>query len=186
MNAREQEESDRLSADPEPRAREVVSSEGAPIFDVAARWETALTPQVALSLPLYVATTMPSHLDPADWGAGFLAVHERELPPQLFADLREVTPQALLRDLHRPVEEFRATPLELEGTRLVGRWTEGVEDLKKAKERQVLPLIESSLFDVQAEQVRRRALVEEDWKPLLDDEAPRKSIQLYPNEREDE
>src|SRR5258708_7893443 len=43
------------------------------------------------------------HVEPEAWGAGYLAVHERELPPELYADLRELSPQALLRDLHRPV-----------------------------------------------------------------------------------
>jgi len=54
------------------------------------------------------------HLDPVAWGAGFLQVHERELPPELFADLREKTPQATLRDLYRPVQDFFVmTPAEL-------------------------------------------------------------------------
>ena len=184
MTPREQEEADRLAADPEPRAKDVMATEGAPILDAAARWENmrVQTPE----LPLFVATTMPTRLDPADWGAGFLAVHERELPQQLFADLRELSPQALLRDLHRPVQEFRITPEELEGTRLIGRWTEGAEDVRRAKERQPLPLIESSLYDVQAGQRRRRALLDEEWKPLLSDDAPRRDIKLYPDVPEDE
>ena len=184
MNPRDQEESDRLQADPEPRAREVVAAEGAPVLDGAVRWES-MRVQVP-DLPLYVALTMPTQLDPADWGAGFLAVHERELPAALFADLRELSPQALLRDLHRPVEEFHVTPAEVEGTRLIGRWTEGAEDLRLAKERQVLPLIESSLRDVYADQARHKALLNEEWKPLLADDAPRRAVNLYPDEPEDE
>ena len=57
------------------------------------------------------AWTMPSRvrpvrrlLDPADWRTGFLRVEgEREIPQELQTDLHENAPQALLRDLYRPV-----------------------------------------------------------------------------------
>src|SRR5262245_8848725 len=42
------------------------------------------------------------HLDPEAWKTGFVRVEERELPPELYRDLKELTPQALLRDLYRP------------------------------------------------------------------------------------
>ena len=58
------------------------------------------------------------HLEPDDWRAGFLrADRERDIPMELQNDLRENMPQALLRDLYRPVHEERWIERELvEGT----------------------------------------------------------------------
>src|SRR5205823_967357 len=48
------------------------------------------------------------HVEPEGWRAGYLRVgEEREIPMQLQNDLRENMPQALLRDLFRPVREKR-------------------------------------------------------------------------------
>src|SRR4051812_2451632 len=46
--------------------------------------------------------TLPFHLEASDWGAGFLAVHEIDLPHEVYSNLKENAPQALLRDLYRP------------------------------------------------------------------------------------
>src|SRR4051812_20061084 len=120
----EAEEVERLARDPQPPARGSGSAARAPLLDNASPWGRAV-PERDYSLPAFVRTEMKLHLDPGEWGAGFLQVHERELPPELFADLREQTPQATLRDLYRPVQDFYVTPVEIEGSWLVGRWKEG-------------------------------------------------------------
>jgi hypothetical protein len=118
------------------------------------------------------------HLDPARWGTGFLAVHEREIPWQLSDDLRQLSPQALLRDLHRPVMELRwvaREPVE---------WTDrraalaALAELRGLKQKPPLPRIESLGLVMRAYQTFRRHLVDERWEPLLPDDAPRNPVNV--------
>jgi hypothetical protein len=50
-------------------------------------------------------------LEPEAWGTGFLRVTPREMTYELRSAMEEPTPQALLRDLHRP--EFVWRPIDL-------------------------------------------------------------------------
>lgn len=161
----------------EPRARDLLATPGAIRFDPSSRWEHALS--VAPELPRFVKEEMPSWLEPADWGAGFLAVHEREPPPDLFSDLRQCVPQAYLRDLHRLVMGFAATLAPVEGSHRINAWDEALAEARAARVREPLPVIAPSVEAVREEQERRRALLAEVWKPILDDDAPRRQVAVW-------
>jgi hypothetical protein len=112
------------------------------------------------------------HLEPAEWGAGYLrADRERELPMQLSGDLRENMPQALLRDLYRPVYQERWIEREtVEGT----ADRAGFGAMREAREARVkppLPRVESGLGAVRAYQTWRRDLLAEHWKPVKNEPA---------------
>ena len=111
------------------------------------------------------------HVEPADWRAGFLRVDgERQVPLQLQNDLRENMPQALLRDLYRPVHEERWIERELvEGTgdRSGFAAMQAVRDARKAPE---LPRIEPLVRAVLEYQAWRRALMAERWQPFRRDD----------------
>ena len=114
------------------------------------------------------------HLEPADWRTGFLrADREREIPFELTEDLRQTMPQALLRDLYRPVREERWVERELvEGS---GR-ADGVAVMQEVREaRRPPPLVRvgSVLRAVREHQAWRRALVSEPWRPAKRDDEPR-------------
>ena len=109
------------------------------------------------------------HLDPADWGAGYLrADRERDIPMQLSSDLRENMPQALLRDLYRPEYQERFIERELvEGSERSA--LPAMREARQARQKPPLPRIASSLGAVREYQTWRRSLVAERWKPVKDE-----------------
>jgi hypothetical protein len=118
------------------------------------------------------------HLDPARWGTGFLAVREREIPWQLSDDLKQLSPQALLRDLHRPVMELRILPREpVEGTDRRAALA-ALGELRGLRQKPPLPRIESLGLVMRAYQTFRRNLVEERWEPAMPDDAPRNPVNI--------
>jgi hypothetical protein len=121
----------------------------------------------------------PMHLDPDDWGAGFLAVHDRERPIQLVADLQEVSPQASLRDLFRPEMESRwheRIPLEHNVDRGA---QQAYAEVRAAQVLEPLPVIPLMTRAVAEEQARRRAWLKETWQPMMTDDQPRRSVDVY-------
>ena len=126
-------------------------------------------------VPMRVRPAMATSLEPQVWGAGFLRVEERELPPQLHADLRLNAPQAFLRDLFRPVREFFAVLEPVEGTRLLGAWQEATQEARAARTRAEIPRIEPTPDEVAARQAWRRRFLAEPWTPFRPDDAPRGS-----------
>lgn len=123
------------------------------------------------SLPLNLRETK-THLDPDDWRTGFLrADRERDIPAQLTSDLRQNMPQALLRDLFRPVYDERWVAREIvEGTGDRGGFA-AMREAREARRKPELPRIESALGAVRAYQTWRRAMVAERWRPFKDDPA---------------
>ena len=124
------------------------------------------------------AGELPNHLDPADWRAGYLAVREIELPPQLYADIHENAPQALLRDLYRPVPEAFvwherevAVELDFAGTRALA-------EARAAQKRDPLPEVQPLGPELREHAQKWRTFVRERWKPHLDDSEPRRSVWL--------
>jgi hypothetical protein len=114
------------------------------------------------------------HLDPEAWGTGFLAVREREgFPAELIRDLHEVTPQAILRDLYRPVRVSQWFEREVRVELDEGGRRALAEARAAAVKREPLPRIEPTVRDVVAEQARRRAFLAERWQPAMADDAPR-------------
>src|SRR5439155_12344478 len=115
-------------------------------------------------------------LDPADWGAGYLVEpREYDLPIQLYDDLKQLTPQSLLRDLFRPVRELvwveREVYAELDpGGRKA--WLEA----RRAQPREPVPTVQPTTREMRAEQQRRREFLRESWKPKYADDQPRPAV----------
>ncbi len=113
------------------------------------------------------------HLEPEAWGAGYLrADREREIPMQLTNDLRETMPQALLRDLYRPVREDRWVEREL----VDGSDRGGIallQEVREARKPPPLPRVASLTGVVREHQAWRRALLAERWQPFKRDDEPR-------------
>ena len=122
--------------------------------------------------------TPRTHLDPADWRAGYLEVREREIPFELQEDLHQLMPQALLRDLYRPAYEERWVARELiEGTG--DRAGLGaLAEARRARVRPPLPRIEPAVRAVREHQAWRRALYAERWQPVLADDEPRRPVPI--------
>jgi hypothetical protein len=124
------------------------------------------------SLPTF-AREPKLHLDPAAWGAGYLAVHERDLPPALHEDLHQLMPQALLRDLYRPVPKLAWVERAIvEGSDR--GYLGAMREARAARQRPELPRVEPAVRTVRAHQIWRRALLAERWQPLLADDEPRR------------
>lgn len=104
-----------------------------------------------------------SHLEPADWRTGFLrADREREIPYQLNNDLHENMPQALLRDLYRPVHESRWVERAIvEGSERGS--PNAMREVRQARTLPELPRVESGLRAVLEHQSWRRALMAAPW-----------------------
>ncbi len=108
------------------------------------------------------------HLDPAEWRTGFLNVRDYDPPQELLNDLREVAPQALLRDLFRPESEYansweRQEPRDIAGI-------EGMRWARASRVRDPLPHISSGLTVVRQMQEHRRRFLQERWKPITPDD----------------
>ncbi len=122
------------------------------------------------SVPLH-ARPPRTHLDPAEWRTGFLRVErERDIPLQLTQDLHELMPQALLRDLHRPVRDAGWVARELvAGTGDRGGFMALTEARATRTARPELPRVEPATRTLRAYQTWRRALYAERWQPLRPD-----------------
>ncbi|HEX8951628.1 MAG TPA: hypothetical protein VF997_05970 [Polyangia bacterium] len=114
------------------------------------------------------------HLEPEDWRAGYLrADRERDIPIELTNDIHQNMPQALLRDLYRPVHEERWIERELvEGTGDRGGFA-AMQAVRDARRPPPLPRVESLLGVMREHQQWRRALVTGRWQPLKRDDEPR-------------
>lgn len=162
----------------EPRGLHAVTGPGrAGLARLCERWETSM-PSHEVGLPTLVRLELPTTLARGDWRP-LVEVHPREVPPELTRDLRELTPQALLRDLHRPVRQFFVELQPVEGTRVSGRLEEEFDLLRKARQVEGRPQLEPSVRVVHEEQLRRQALMAEEWKPLVPDDAPRAKVEVW-------
>jgi hypothetical protein len=129
------------------------------------------------SLPRFVREHK-LRLEPSDWGAGYLQVREREIPSELQQDLHELMPQALLRDLYRPVHELGFIERAIvEGTGDRG----GVQAMAAARAARTRPertYVEPGTRVVRAYQIWRRELYAERWQPILGDDEPRTPVSI--------
>lgn len=146
---------------------------------ILARVDRWLNPRMLPSRDLPQALRpQPTHFDNVltDWHVGYLSVREpdpEEVPRELIQDLAERAPQAILRDIYRPVhrETFvERTVHEIEwdpaGQRAIAEAKEGLK-------REPLPQLESSVALVMTEQRRRRRFMNRPWLPYRPDDAPR-------------
>lgn len=139
----------------------------------SARWLVPLAP-LRPSLPQSWRPVKTDLADPARWYAGYLGVRgEQEIPWELQKDLRERVPQALLRDLFRPVQMERPVRWEpfRSGADPGGR--EGLREAREALVRPPPPEIEMGAQVVAREQARRRRFLRQPWQPMHQDDAPR-------------
>lgn len=117
-----------------------------------------------------------THLEPEDWGAGYLSVSERERPPEVWSDLNEVTPQALLRDLHRPVRSTEPVERELQDIPTIGELARVHSEILAAMQDHRFPEYTPASTYVDALSVVRARWMSEPWLPYLDDDEPRREI----------
>jgi hypothetical protein len=148
-----------------------------PLLDaVAARWDGRSLVQ-DIGLPPIVELNVKLTVDLDQWRTGFLAVREFDPPPHLISMIREVAPQALLRDLHRPVLEFYFAPEVREGS-YRPPLTEAYRTIRAAQVREPRPEIEPITRVVREQQERRRKFLAEQWRPIKSDDVARDRIQL--------
>jgi hypothetical protein len=134
-------------------------------------------PEHHFDVPLY-AREPRLHVEPSDWRAGYLRVNERWIPEALLWDLKLVMPQALLRDLYRPVRALQWYEREV----LVEFDRAGMQGLAEARAAQKLPtrpVIEPLLQVVMEHRRRQREIAQQRWEPFMPDSEPRKSVSVY-------
>lgn len=134
-------------------------------------------PQIARTPHLRTfAGELPYHLDPVDWRTGFLEVHEGGAPMDIREGMREVVPQALLRDLFRP--EYSKEPVSLDYVELPldPGARRAFAELRGQQKLEPIPHIPRSIDALQARIDERRAFIDGKWKPTLDDSEPRRDV----------
>jgi hypothetical protein len=122
------------------------------------------------------AATPKVHVEPEAWGAGYLREPRDYDPPiQLIDDLRQRSPQSLLRDLYRPVHEVRWYQFEpIEGTAL--KPFSGFDEARQKRSVELIaPRVEPIVRTVIAFLFWRIGMMKERWEPFLPDDAPRRS-----------
>ena len=129
-----------------------------------------------VGLPLFVRTDMPLVLDESGWNLSIKATTaEYTLLGEMFADMRQMAPQALLRDLHRPVKGFEFWHEIAEGS----DWHQLGAIIRELREAQVIPERAEvrSLLPILLEEIEKhRQWIEAPWKPARPDDAPRDKI----------
>jgi len=144
------------------------------MLEVLGRGEARLKARMVRELPpmqLQVKPDMPLHLDPTSWGMRYVEIQELDFfGGQLREDLRVLTPQALLRDLHRPVRQVgwyafvpMVEPIDHAGLRAVAE-AKAAQDFPRSRP------IPSMTLAVREEQERRRAWLAKQWPPHYRDD----------------
>lgn len=149
-----------------------------PLAEIATRFDqrplTYLRP-----MPTWVRTEMRLAMDPERWGLRSAAEPaEYDLPPELHIGLQQQAPQALLRDLHRPVRHFDLVSMELREGSEWRRLDEAYQEIRQGQQREPLPRVEPLTRAVREEQARRHAFLTDRWQPFKPDDAPRAVINL--------
>jgi hypothetical protein len=163
----------------EPMAHELLGQPTLfPLAEVATRFDpgqlTYLRP-----LPTWVRTEMRLAVDPEGWTLRSAAEPaEYDLPPELHIGLQQQVPQALLRDLHRPVRHFDLVGMELREGSEWRHLDEAYQEIRQGQLREPLPQVEPLTRAVRQEQERRQAFLTERWQPFKPDDAPRDVINL--------
>jgi hypothetical protein len=108
------------------------------------------------------------------WHVGYLAVREGGEPPhELRQDLAQRVPQAILRDIYRPVRRQTFVERTVHETERDPGGQRALAEAKKGLEREPIPEIESSVVAMIVELRRRRRLRARTWLPYRPDDAPR-------------
>jgi hypothetical protein len=131
-----------------------------------------------VNLPTW-ARDLPFHLEPSDWRAGYLSVHDYDLAPELHGDLKRCAPQALLRDLFRPEYNHHVWYDREPLVTIDWGGTQALRDAMAAKKLDPLPRLEPILREVQRRRDEWSRVMTERWKPILDDSEPRKEVLTF-------
>ena len=127
------------------------------------------------------ARPIRTHLDPADWRAGFLAVRDGGRPDEIASCMYEQAPQALLRDLFRPVFELQPIDWRFRDSYGARAAAESYRELKTIlHRRESVPRIEPSLAIWSRQRLNWLARMNVPWKPHRPDDAPRQYTSLIP------
>jgi hypothetical protein len=119
------------------------------------------------------------HVEPEEWSYNRIGEpRERELFDRFRDELRQQTPQALLRDLHRPVHAVVVPHFEPRGQAFDFGGTAALAEAKAAARFERATPLPSMLQAVVAEQARRRSWLRVPWKPHYrdDQEHPRVAV----------
>jgi hypothetical protein len=127
--------------------------------------------------PLWVGE-LPYHMEPSDWRAGYLKVRELDPTDYWLTEMHEVSPQALLRDLYRPERETFWCELERHPPHDRGG-VAGLAEAREAQKRDPIPLVKPLVPEVIGHRDDWRRFMRERWKPILDDEQPRKYVYVH-------
>lgn len=114
------------------------------------------------------------HITPESWGLRPIEFQDRMIwNSELMGDLKQLAPQALLRDLFRPVRDgmrYPQQPTDIPTPQaLLAERMPAVEIMK----REPLPEVCSSVIAMDESEQHRRFLYEEQWQPPKDDSEPR-------------
>ena len=117
----------------------------------------------------------PTHFDRlADWYCGYLGVRQEfETSYEQQQDLKQCVPQAILRDIYRPVKNPQFE-WEYNGLDIDPGGRKGTAEAKKALQRDPLPTLVPAVAVFAAEQRRRRRLKNNPWMPQRPDSTPRR------------
>ena len=144
------------------------------------RWEEhrmlpeRLSTEPPRPLPMAIRP-QPTHFDRlADWYCGYLGVRqEHETSYETQQDLKRAVPQAILRDIYRPVKQH-TIEWEHAGVDIDPGGRRAMAEAKAAQKREPLPAPVSALAVVAAEQRRQRRLRATPWQAQRPDSAPRR------------
>lgn len=121
------------------------------------------------------------HVTPEAWGLHPVEPQERMLwNTELMSDLKELTPQALLRDLHRPVRRDERPYYEPVAN---AEWGNGMREHVSGTtlmKREPWPEVRSSVLAVEEADVQRRFYYTQPWQPAKKDSEPRSAFSQVP------
>lgn|GEM_PF-4294169 len=144
--------------------------------------EARLKKPIVRELPpieLQVKPDMRLHLEPSEWGVEYIEVRELDMfGGQLREDLKVVRPQALLRDLHRPVRQVHWYPFEPMMETLDHAGLKGTAEAKAAQHFERSQPIPSLTKIVREEQERRRTWLATPWQPHYRDDQDRPPVDV--------
>jgi hypothetical protein len=137
-----------------------------------ARWEQRLVRELPPA-PTTVRPELPVHVEPEAWPMALRGdPRERFIGGQLVQDLRHNTPQALLRDLHRPdlsLPERKLVPGESARDYAGLR---GYAEARAAQQYERHKTLELSLTAVTLVRRERARWLREPWQPFYRDDEP--------------
>jgi hypothetical protein len=140
------------------------------------RWQRPFTRELPPT-PTAFDREPPLHVEPHQWLKRGTDVFERHVGGQIMNDLRECVPQALLRDIHRPVRpEGRPFPERSEPRDIAG--IKALAEARAAQRFDRARMLQLSVGAVREEQARRRAWLAERWQPYYRDDEEHPPVQV--------